>query len=469
MLTDATSLAAEIVAGRLSAVEAMQQSLTAADSWRDLGAVIRIDADRGLAAAAMIDALDLRRRNAMSFAGVPTLAKDLGGPFAGFPVRAGSAVLPNVPSDAAPDSELAERFRSAGFCLFGLTTTPEFGLALASEPAIGPVCRNPLDPSLSPGGSSGGAAAAVAAGIVAIAHATDAGGSIRVPAAACGLVGLKPGRGAMPGGPHFGNHLGGIASELAVARSVRDIAASFSALSGSVFGPFPSAVPTPVADKPWRIGMLCETGTTHPTDPARSIAIEEAGRTLAADGHSLTAIPWSALERLVDTSNRAFADIVSTNLARLAALPGIDISKAERVTQAAAARGKHLSAVDLWQSLSEMVLVSRDLWRLFETIDCLVMPMLARAPLPLGSFPSNHDDIDAHFERMAAFAPTATLANASGFPALTLPFGADGAGLPLPVQLIAPMGREPLLLAVAARLEVEGRWRHKFPIAGGAA
>lgn len=466
MTADATALAADIAAGRLTAVEAMRQSLDAVDQWRDIGAVIRIDATRGLAAAADIDALDAETRARMPFCGMPTLAKDLGGPFAGFPVRAGSAVLPEVPPDAAPDSELAERFRAAGFCLFGLTTTPEFGLALASEPTVGPICRNPLDLTLSPGGSSGGAAAAVAAGIVAIAHATDAGGSIRVPAASCGLVGLKPGRGAMPGGPNFGNHLGGIASELVIARSVRDVANAFTAFSGDVKGPFPSASPLPVLDQRWRIGVISETGNVRPTDPARCLAVEEAARALEADGHTVTAMPWSALEGPVAASNRAFVDIASTNLARLAGLPGIDITRAERITQAAAAKGARLSAVALWQTLSDMVLVSRDLWRLFEEVDCLILPILARAPLPIGSFPSDHDDIDAHYERMAAFAPTATLANASGFPALTLPFGSDADGLPLPVQLIAPIGREPLLLAIAARLEAEGRWTQRFPVAG---
>lgn len=467
MTADATALAADIIAGRLTAVEAMRHSLDAADQWRDIGAVIRVDAERGLAAAERIDALGAEARARMPFCGVPTLAKDLGGPFAGFPVRAGSAVLPQIAPDEAPDSELAERFRAAGFCLFGLTTTPEFGLALASEPSVGPICRNPLDPTRSPGGSSGGAAAAVAAGIVAIAHATDAGGSIRVPAATCGLVGLKPGRGAMPGGPNFGNHLGGIASELVVARSVRDVATAFTTLSGDVKGPVPNSAPVPVAARPWRIGVISETGTLRPTDPERSLAVEEAGRALAADGHQVTALPWSALEGPVAASNRAFADIASTNLARLAGLPGIEITKAERITQAAAEKGARLSAVALWQTLSDMVLVSRDLWRIFETVDCLVLPMLARAPLPIGSYPSDHDDIDAHYERMAAFAPTAALANASGFPALTLPFGRDADGLPLPVQLIAPMGREPLLLAIAARLEAEGRWTQRFPIAGG--
>jgi amidase len=125
-----------------------------------------------------------------------------------------------------------------------------------------------------------------------------------------------------------------------------------------------------------------------------------------------------------------------------------------------------LSAIDLWRSLNAMVIVSRDLWRLFDDIDCLLCPILSSAPLPIGSFPSDHRDVDLHFERMAAFAPLAALANASGFPAITLPYGSDALGLPLPVQLMAPMGGEALLLQLAARLEQDRRFQHRFPVAG---
>lgn len=189
MQADATALSQAIASGRLTATEAMQASLAAAQTLSDLGSITYQDAEKGLEAAARIDALAPGdpARTAMVFAGVPTLAKDLGGPFAGFPVAAGSRLMAR--RGGMIDSDLAQRFRAAGLCVFGLTTSPEFGLALASEPEIGPICRNPLDPSRTAGGSSGGSAAAVAAGIVAIAHATDAGGSIRVPAACCGLVG----------------------------------------------------------------------------------------------------------------------------------------------------------------------------------------------------------------------------------------------------------------------------------------
>ncbi|MVA54744.1 amidase [Agrobacterium vitis] len=466
MQADATALAQAIVHGRLSATEAMQASIAATEALTDLGAIAYMDAEKGLEAARAIDALplDAKPRSAMAFAGVPTLAKDLGGPFAGFPVVAGSRLMAR--RGGLVDSDLAERFRSKGFCVFGLTTSPEFGLSLASEPQIGPICRNPLDSARTAGGSSGGAAAAVAAGIVAIAHATDAGGSIRVPAACCGLVGLKPSRGAMPSGPSFGNHLGGIASELVISRSVRDTATSFSVLSGNVKGPFPPFSPTPPKAGRLRIGILTDTGDQYATDSDRLVAIDEAGRALEADGHQLVPIAFSQIAQPAAASNDAFVNIVCANLAETFSKFNLDASKTETLTQATIERGLALPAAHLWRSLNAMVLVSRDLWRLFDDVDCLLCPMLSSAPLPIGSFPSDHRDTDLHFDRMARFAPLAALANASGCPAITLPYGSDASGLPLAVQMLAPIGSEPLLLQLAARLEQDQRFQQRFPIAG---
>jgi amidase len=467
---DATTLAEAIKSGSLSASDAMQASLQAADALAPIGAIVHLDREMGESAARGMD----REREIAPyifeerpFAGVPTLAKDLGGPFAGLPVTAGSRLFERTPSSA--DSDLAKRFRHAGFCLFGLTTSPEFGLSLASEPSVGPICRNPLDPSRTPGGSSGGAAAAVAAGIVSIAHATDAGGSIRVPAACCGLIGLKPGRGVMPAGPSFGNHLGGIASELVVARSVRDAASAFDALSGNARGPSADAVALRTDATSLRIGVLSTTGGMHPTTAERSAAVEAAARSLEAAGHTLVNLDYSAFDAMVAASGRAFGTIVSANLASLVDTLALPVENAEPLTQAFIAEGRAMSATTLWNRLSEGVIVSRDLWRIFEGVDVILAPMLADAPLPIGSFPVNHGDAGLQLDRMAAFAPLAALANISGFPAITLPYGADADGLPLPVQFIAPFSHEPLLLSLAAALEAEGRWQHRFPVAGLAA
>lgn len=470
MRGDATDLAQAIKSGNLTSIQAMQASLASVEDHRTLGAIAHLDSTMGTASA---EAMDQERYSepdrfaARPFSGVPTLAKDLGGPFSGLPVTAGSRLFERKGSE--PDSDLATRFRNAGFCLFGLTTSPEFGLSLASEPAAGPTCRNPLDPARTPGGSSGGAAAAVAAGIVAIAHATDAGGSIRVPAACCGLVGLKPSRGAMPAGPSFGNHLGGIASELAVCRSVRDVALIFDALRGRAKGPFADPAILENGGDRLRIGLLTDTGSKYPTDSKRLEAIKDAARALEADGHQIVSLGWAEFEQSVDASGRALGDIIAVNLASFIDTLGLDISRAEPLTQAFIERGRALTGPTLWACLNGAVQTSRALWTIFDRVDCLLMPMLGKAPLAIGSFPFDHGDTDLQLERMTAFAPLASLANISGFPALTLPFGTDADGLPLPVQIMAPMGHEPLLLSLAARLEREERWQHRFPVAGLAA
>lgn len=470
MIHDATALAEAIRRGASTAADAMKASLDAATKHEALGAIAHLDSEMGMAAARAMDderKADPGRFARRAFGGVPVLAKDLGGPFAGLPVTAGSSLFEREGGDA--DSDLAGRFRDAGFCPFGLTTSPEFGLSLASEPAIGPICHNPLDPARTAGGSSGGAAAAVAAGIVSIAHATDAGGSIRVPAACCGLVGLKPSRGAMPAGPSFGNHLGGIASELAVTRSVRDAAAIFAALSGNVRGPFTDVALMPPNGRKLRIGVLAETGAAYPTSSERSGAVEAAAKSLKASGHTLVSLTWSEFENVVSASGKVFSEIVSVNLAAFVDSLGLDIVGAETLTQAFVMRGRDMTGPSLWDALNAGVLVSRDLWHIFDRVDVILTPMLSSAPLPIGSFPSDHGDVDLHLERMTAFAPLAALGNISGFPAITLPFGKDADGLPLPVQIMAPMSHEPLLLALAERLEAEGRWQHRFPVAGLAA
>lgn len=465
---DATALAARIRSGALGCADVMKQAISAARANEALGAICHLDEALGMGNAGALDHEFRDNPSTFSvrhFAGVPTLAKDLGGPFKGLAVRAGSRLFDGM-LDAAADSDLAARFRQAGFALLGLTTSPEVGLSLASEPVRGPICRNPLDASRTAGGSSGGAAAAVAAGIVAIAHATDAGGSIRVPAACCGLVGLKPSRGAIPGGPGFSNHLGGIASELAVCRSVRDAGAIFEALRGNPAGPYAEPA-LDKSEKPrLRIGLLTQTGNDFPTEPARQEVVEAAARSLEQDGHEIVTVEWERLAASVTASAAIFADIISINLAWLVESLHLDLSKAEPLTAAFAARGAALAPTALWQALSAMPHVSHDLWRLFDGIDCLLTPMLATAPLPIGSFPTDHHDTELHLNRMARFAPLACLANISGFPALTLPYARDGGGMPLPLQLLAPMGGEPMLLALASRLEAEQRWIHPHAISG---
>ncbi|PLU80463.1 amidase, partial [Sinorhizobium medicae] len=195
-------------------------------------------------------------------------------------------------------------------------------------------------------------------------------------------------------------------------------------------------------------------------------AVEGAARTLEADGHHVVAMHWDAFAPGVAASGQALRDIIAVNLANFVVSAGLDAGRAERLTQAFASHGLRLEATALWATLDAAVHASHALWSLFDRVDCILTPMLASAPPRIGAFPFDHGDIDLQIRRMTTFAPLAALANVTGFPAITLPFGADEAGLPLPVQILAPMGGDRLLLELAARLERHGRWQHRFAVAG---
>ncbi len=471
---DATALANRIRSGATTARAAVEASLARARECESLGAIRFVDRDLAIRQAEAID-VDLRQfgNRLFPFPGVPFLMKDLGATAAGLPMICGSALLAD---SALPtiDSELARRFRLAGLNPFGVTTSPEFGLALSSEPRIGPAARNPFDPRLTPGGSSGGAAAAVAAGIVAIAHATDAAGSIRVPAACCGLVGLKPTRGAMPGAPGFGNHLGGIAGELVVSRSLRDVAAALDVTAGAAEGPSTDPdLDGPIAERlalpvpPLRVGVCLEDGAGFVVSRERRRAVQAAAAVLAEHGHTLVHLSTETLDPLLAESSMVFDRIVSVNLAsNFQNLDDRALKSVEPLTRAVAERGRRFSGIDLMEADRAVVTTSHALWRLFAGADVLLTPMLTTAPPPLGSFPMDDADVEAQWRRMHAFAPFATLANVAGTPALTVPHGRDEAGLPLPVQLIGPMGSDGLLLRLALLLEAASPWSYQASIAG---
>ena len=465
---DALGLGEAILTGATTAVAAMEAAIERVRTSERLGAVSHLSPGLGLERAAAIDA-ELKRRSTNSaarpFLGVPFLMKDLGAAAEGLPVTCGSRSI--TPQLAQADSELAARFWNSGLAPFGVTTTPEFGLALSSEPAIGPIARNPLDPRLTPGGSSGGAAAAVAAGIVAFAHATDAGGSIRVPAACCGLVGLKPSRGAIPGGPAFGNHLSGLATEFVVSRSLRDTAAALDRCAGAGQGPFPDPdlggpILASLDETPegLTIGVCVEAGATA-VAAANSDAIRHAGEALTRAGHRIVNVDSNLLGKLTRDAGLVFDRVISVNLAGLLD----DLSNVEPLSAAVARRGRLITARELQAAEMIAVQIAHAMWRLLAEVDVLMTPMLSGPPLPIGSFPMDHEDVELQWRRMAEFAPVATLANVAGVPALSVPHG-EADGLPLSVQLIGPMASDGLLLRLARQLQTAAPWRFKTTIAG---
>jgi amidase len=473
---DASALADQIRTGKTTARAAVEKALERARDHAELGAVRFIDTALALRQAEAIDAGLARQRCqffGLPFVGVPFLMKDLGAEAEGLPLTCGSALFAQSAS-AIGDSDLARRFRGAGLNPFGVTTSPEFGLSLASEPHVGPHARNPLDPARTPGGSSGGAAAAVAAGIVAIAHATDAGGSIRVPAACCGLVGLKPTRGATPGGPSFGNYLGGLAVEFVVARSLRDAAVALDSFAGDANGPTPDPefvhpLFDPLAGRldPLRVGVCLDDGAGFTVAEDRRIALRQAAEALARQGHRIVPISPASLDPLLADAYFVFDRVVSAYLA--AALGTLDPSglvQLEPLTCAVVARGSALTATDLVLAEHKLAITAHAVWRLFDAVDVLLTPMLTGPPPLLGSFPTDDGDVEAQWRRMHAFAPYASITNVAGVPALTVPHGVDELGLPVPVQLIGPMGSDRLLLRLAHKLQEAQPWRFEASVAG---
>jgi amidase len=462
---DGLGLAAGVSEGRVTAEELLDAAIARAKKLNpSLGALCCVDEGKGRAAVAQLDL-------GAPFVGVPFLMKDLGAPAAGFRTIAGARYFARYAKAEAADGELTARMREAGVIVFGKTTVPEMGLNLTTEPAIGPAVRNPWDDRVSAGGSSGGAAAAVAAGIVPLAHATDAGGSIRVPAAACGVLGLKPSRGLMPQGPDFGNFLLGLASEFVLSRSVRDSAAMLDACAGAPKGPYAAPAPSGAAlaglDQalsPLRVGMIDGSPADAPVTRERRAAVTAAARLLERFGHRIEPIAAAALDREREVSFRFFTGTICASLAALAT----DLDPApvpddfEPMTRAAIASGQRLGAAQLATAAREAARVAYSLAERFRNVDVILTPMLADAPPLLGTLTTAGDDLERHFARMAALAPYGLLANAAGVPAISVPTGLDRAGLPLAVQFIGPLGSDVLLLRIARLFERAAPWSFPF-------
>jgi amidase len=462
---DGLGLAAGVRKGRFKAEALLDAAIERVGMLNPrLGALCCIDEGEGRAALARLDL-------EAPFVGVPFLMKDLGAPVAGFPTIQGARYFARHAKAEVADGDLTVRMREAGAIIFGKTSVPEMGLNLTTEPAIGPTACNPWDNRFSAGGSSGGAAAAVAAGIVPVAHATDAGGSIRVPAASCGVLGLKPSRGLMPEGPHFGNSLLGLASEFVISRSVRDCAAMLDACAGVPMGPYAAPVlggsalatlDSPLS--PLRVGLVDQGPGGMQVTAERRGAVKTAAKLLESAGHHIEMIPATTLDFERQASFRFFGSTICASLA--AVFDDLDLHPVgddfEPMTQAAIAAGRRLGAARLSTVAREAARVAYSLAQRFLTVDVILTPMLADAPPLLGTLTTDGDDIDGHFSRMEALAPYGLLANAAGVPAISVPRGLDRAGLPLAAQFIGPLGSDVLLLRLARFFEQVEPWPSPF-------
>jgi amidase len=411
------------------------------------------------------------------FRGVPFLLKDMDGYSKGDPWHAGMRLLRKLDYVADHDSYHFEKLRAAGLIVVGKTNCPELGMTITTEPeAYGPT-RNPWDLDRSPGGSSGGSAAAVAAGLVAAAHAGDGGGSIRVPASECGLVGLKPSRGRISLGPDLGAQWHGLVCVHALCRSVRDSAALLDVGAGPMPGD-PYWAPSParpfaeeVGADPGRlrVGLLPKRLDGEPLHADCRAAVERAGRLLESLGHHVEIAHPAALEE-VEAFRRGFTGMVgcwtAASLAGISALVGKEIGEqdVEAGTWRLATIGHDYRASDyielgLWLEAYARRMASW--WA--SGFDLLVTPTIALPPPPLGYLAPDPEHPEAAVERILSLMSFTPQFNATGQPAISLPLHRNGEGLPIGVQVVAAYAREDQLFQVAAQLEQAVQWTEHRP------
>ncbi|NRQ30345.1 amidase [Nonomuraea sp. NN258] len=454
---DAVGQAQAVRDGQVSARELVEAAIAAIES-RDgeLNAVVHRRFERALAE---IDAIPADA----PFRGVPILLKDLGWRQAGEPYSAGSRVRDGI--EIPGDGYGVVRLRRAGFVMLGRTNTPEFGSTITTEPAAFGPTRNPYDPGHSAGGSSGGSAAAVAAGMVALATASDGGGSIRVPASFCGLVGLKPTRGRLSLGPNMGEGWSGFSCPGFVTRTVRDTAAALDVVSGYEQGdPYDApALPRPLAAEVeadpgrLRVGFV----SAHPRGDVPEVAelteaVHLAAALLEALGHDVLPGHPEALGEPEFPEH--FGAIVSNNLAAQIVSLGVvrgrpvELEELEPRNAAMVTAGRQRSAAEHILTTQWVDGFRRRMAAWWNSgFDLLLMPSAGVAPFPLGWIPP--DDLSTAFGRTAHTVSFTSPVNATGQPAISLPLHVNAAGLPVGVQLVAAAGREDLLVRVAAQIE----------------
>lgn len=425
------------------------------------------------------------------FAGVPFVTKDLFQEIAGVPYGAGCAPLAHIAAPAT--SDVVTRWEKAGLVIFGTSKTPEFGARNVSEPkAFGPA-RNPWDVSRTPGGSSGGSAALVSAGVVPVAGGNDGGGSIRIPAAACGLFGLKAGRGRISTGPLMAEGMFGAAVQGVLSRSVRDTAAMLDVLQGPHdHAPYWMAAPetsylSTLNQRPGklRIGFCSESPVGEPVDPQAEASMQDAVKLLQDLGHEVIPTGQPADGKAV---SQDFLLTWFCMMAQIASLLktefGISLNQLEPDTQAMVAVGRSVSAVELLNCLSRWNDHNLKLTEYFQQYDLWLSPVLngpARrigeldtprslqitsqvlASLGLSGIVRRTPQFESSVLKNLAWTPYTQLGNLTGRPAMSVPLYWTPDGLPMGVQFLAPLNGERRLLQLAAQLEEARPWFNKLP------
>lgn len=410
------------------------------------------------------------------FTGVPWLLKDLNTYIAGELTEGGSRFYKGF--RAPVTSELVKRVERAGFVVFGKSTSPELGLTGTTENKLTGDTRNPWEPTRIAGGSSGGAAAAVAAGVLPAAHATDGGGSIRIPASCCGLFGLKPSRGRVPMGPLRTEGWGGLSTHHAVSWSVRDSAAILDATHGVEPGSRYGA-PAPaegflaqVSRSPGklRIALMLDSPSGSPVDPECKAAAEAAARLCESLGHHVEiaqpkwdvgAVGMAAFQIM---ASAIAADLVDRGKATGIA-PGPDVL--EPISLAFMGFGQTVTGMDAARANNTLQTLAVSVGQFMERFDVILAPTLAAPPLPLGRINLTPDcDFQQWGQRVAVFSPFAQMANLTGQPSMSVPLGHSQAGLPIGVMFTGRYGEEGLLFRLAGQLERAAPWKDRRPNLG---
>lgn len=410
------------------------------------------------------------------FRGIPFLLKDSGLPSKRLPSSIGSKLFGNTRFGV--DATLVERFEQAGLVPFARTTVPELCMAPTTEAvANGGPARNPWDLTRSTGGSSGGAAAAVAAGIVPVAHGSDGGGSIRIPAACCGVYGLKPSRGLVPMGPLRGEGWGGLACDGVLSRSVRDTAAALDAVAGMETGAPYAAPARPGSyleavgrrpDRPLRIGVWREAWSCIDVAAEPLAALEYAAQLCRDLGHAVTDAPTPEID--YDGFIRALTHVMAANIkvasdARLAVLGReLQPDDLEPAMLDGYALGARLTAVDYVGAIQRFHAIGRVFANALLPFDLVLTPALTTLPAQLGTLSMRGPSFVDFRHNVGRYTPFLAVINAAGLPAACQPVQWTREGVPVACQLLGSFGREDLVLQVSAQLEEAAPWAHRRPV-----
>ncbi len=435
---------AELVAHYLARIESLDAVL---------GAFVTVTGDRARAATTTGDG---------PLAGVPTAIKDLNAT-AGVRTTFGSAVF----ADNVPDvsDEVVLRIERAGMVSLGKTNAPEFGSPCYTEPAVAPPAVTPWDTTRMAGGSSGGAGAAVAGGLVPVAQGSDGGGSIRIPASCCGLVGLKPSRGRISGAPMYGDPVG-LSTSGAIARTVRDAAALLDVLAGRAVGdPFwAPAEPEPfltACSRPrgrLRVARFVEPAIAEAQVSSECVqAWEDASRLLESLGHDVEDVPMPLPAEAVPVFETCWSVLTALSTVPLP----VEARPALRpLTRWLGERGEAVSGPAFGLAVGELRRVAARTLAALSSYDAVLTPTLAVPPLPLGAI-RDDDDPAADFEAQKRFTPYTSMWNVTGSPAVSLPLHWTAEGLPVGVMLAARPGEDATLLSLAAQVEAAAPWRDR--------